>query len=365
MKFLQCVLFPVVFFCGQLMAQEKTPSIYSPEQPTIVNIWHRVADVSEGLRSVESGEISPDGEYVVSGAKFGYKVMLWRTADGALIWEKAHESEVEAVTFSPDASKIATGGEDFYLRIWKASNGEEIHKIEHPRGLDGITWSHNGNIIATGCETGELFLWDANTYQMLGKVKLGSSINSLQFTKDDSKIAVGGNIKFNDEKTGERVEIGFAKILNVDDLSIIHELSGFDNSVKSIRISSDGKYVATGSVDKRAKLFDFKTGELVHTYQESKNIEAVAFTPDSQFLVTGGHRNKISFYRVKDHKKVYELETVRTEYIDFSDDGRLMVTSHEDSGLLSLYLLVSDTHRIPGLYKKVAEEQLDNRDLKK
>jgi len=362
-RLLLTLVFTITIFLTSL-AQDDLPSIYNQQHPIIQNIWHRVGDYSPGLRSVESAEISADSRLIVSGAKFGYSVMLWRTADGELIWEKEHESEVECVTFSPDAKRIATGGEDFFVRIWNTEDGSEIHKLEHPRGLDGIAWSHNGKMIAAGTEDGDLYLWDADSYKLIGKINVGSTINSIQFNKNDDRLVVGGNIKYNDPETGERQEDGFAKLIQVDGLKVLVEYKEFHDSVKSIRMTTDEKYVATGCVDKRVRIFDLESGELVKTFFEPENIEAVDFTPDNAFLVTGGHDDVIRFYRMSDFRLVYELPTVRTEYIDFSNDGRLMLTGHEDSGLISLYMMVSDTHRIPGLYNKVANQQLENRDLK-
>lgn len=345
--------------------QEKLPSIYSPDRPNLVNIWHRVGDYSSGLRSVEAAEISADSKLVVSGAKYGYAVMLWRTADGTMLWEKAHESEVECVTFSPDSERIATGGEDFFVRIWNTEDGEEVHKIEHPSALDGIAWSNNGNLIAAGTEGGDIYLWDGSSYEFVAKTNVGSTINSIQFSKDDERVLVGGNIKYNDPESGNRIVDGFAKLLEVDGLKTVVEYEGPEGSVKSVRMTTDEKYVATGGFDRRARVFDLETGDLLRTFYEPDKIEAVAFTLDGHFLVTGGHEDKIRFYRMRDFSLVYELETARAEYINFSNDGRLMLTGHEDSGLLSLYLMISDTHRIPGLYDKMSRMQLNNRDLQK
>lgn len=128
-------------------------------------------------------------------------------------------------------------------------------------------------------------------------------------------------------------------------------------------MTTNEKYVATGDFDRKARLFDLESGELLHTFYEEEKIEAIAFTPDNAYLLTGGHGKQINFYRTTDFEKVYSLPTARTEYIDFSPDGRLMLTGHEDSGLLSLYLMLSNTNKIPGLYQELSREILNNRDM--
>lgn len=73
----------------------------------------------------------------------------------------------------------------------------------------------------------------------------------------------------------------------------------------------------------------------------------------------------ITFYRLSDGTKVFEQPTPRTEYLDFSADGRLLLTAHEDSGLLSLYLMQSNlNHQPPGFYHELEKKYLNNRDLK-
>ncbi len=352
---MSCILWP-------LSAQE---SIYNGEQPEIQNIWYRIADVTPKLRAVEAAELSPDGLLAVSGSKFGYKVMLWSVLDGSLVWENRHESEVECVVFSPDGHRIASGGEDFFVRIWDVATGAQLKSWEHPSGLDGITWSHDGQIIATGAEDGTAFFWDAETYEMLWKISVGSTINSLHFTKDDKQILLGGNYQNPDpENPGEIIYTGYAKLVDLDARSIIREYGTHDASVKSVRISPDEKMIATASFDRHAKIFDFESAEEMASFEESRRIEAVAFSGDSQYLLTGGHHKRITFYRLRDMQKVLEYPTPKCEYIDISHDGRLMLTAHEDSGLLGLHMFLSNLQHDFTRYHKTADAQLNNRDLK-
>jgi WD40 repeat protein len=97
----------LVIFPDLLSAQP----IFRADKPVIQAVWHRVADYSPTLRSVETAEFSPDGRLIVSGAKFGNYLMLWDVADGSLVWQRVLEAEVEAVTFSPDGKFIAAGDE--------------------------------------------------------------------------------------------------------------------------------------------------------------------------------------------------------------------------------------------------------------
>jgi WD40 repeat protein len=337
--------------------------IYSENAPQLFNVWHRIADFSPVLRAVEAAEFSPDGRLAVSGSKFGYKVMLWSTADGSLVWENEHESEVECVVFSPDGKRIATGGEDFMVRVWDTETGRQLASWEHDGGLDGITWSHDGTIIASGSEAGDAWLWDGKDYSLIGKIKTGSTINSLRFSKDDAYLAVGGNNQYPDPETEKTIYDGFASLIDVKAQKVIREYKGMEGSVKSVRISPDEKYLATGGFDSTARIFDFKTGELLRTFERPLRVEAVDFTPDGQFLAIGGHELQVTFIRISDFEEAGQVDTPRTEYIHFSADGRLMLTAHEDSGLLSLYLLLSDTQQ-RGNYQKIADKQLNNRDLK-
>lgn len=348
-------------FTGLVPAAE---SIYSPVQPELFHVWTRVADFSPRLRAVEAAELSPNARLAASGSKFGYKVMLWRVVDGTLVWEAEHESEVECVVFSPDGLRLASGGEDFFVRLWDVKSGEAIAAWEHPSGLDGITWSNQGHLIATGAENGDLFLWDADSYAEVGRVNLGSTINSLRFTEDDSRIVVGGNIQTPDPETGQTKYDGFAKLVDAKSLKTLVEYEGHGASVKSVRLSPDEKHVATGGFDHTARVYDLESGRLLKVFEQSARVEAVEFSAEGHFLVVGGHEKAISFYRMKDWSLAHKEPSPRTEYVDFSDDGRLMLTAHEDSGLIQLFLMGTDTQQKAGFYQRIANEQLNNRDLK-
>lgn len=344
------------------LAQEP---IYNPNVPEVFPVWHRVADFAPALRSVESARISPDGRVAVSASKFGPAVRVWRVADGMLLWEQDQNAEIECVAFAPDGKRFVTGDEDFLVKIWDTQTGRELKRIEVDSGLDGITWSHDGKLIVAGSEKGDVLFWDANTFASMGKLNVGSTVNSLDFSRDDRRLAVAGNTQTPDPQSGKIKWGGFVRLLDVTRRQVIRSYEGATESQKSVRISADGRLLASAGFDNVARVYDLETGKLLHSFPEPLKLEAIALTTDGNFLVTGGHQRKITFYRLRDGQKVLEQPSPRTEYLDFSADGRLLLTAHEDSGLLSLYLMQSNiSHQPPGFYQEMEKKYLKNRDLK-
>ncbi len=344
------------------LAQEP---IYNPDVPEVFPVWHRVADFAPALRSVESARISPDGRVAVSASKFGPAIRVWRVADGTLLWEKDQPSEVECVAFSPDGKRFVTGDEEFMVTVWDTQTGNVVKQFEVDSGLDGITWSHDGKLIAAGSEKGDVLFWNGDTYAPMGKLNVGSTVNSLDFTRDDKRLAVAGNTQTPDPQTGKIKWGGFVRLLDVAKRQVIRSYEGATESQKSVRISADGRLIASAGFDNVARVHELETGRLLNSFPEPMKLEAIALTADGNFLVTGGHQRKITFYRLRDGQKVLEQPSPRTEYLDFSADGRLLLTAHEDSGLLSLYLMQSNLkHQPPGYYQMMEKKYLKNRDLK-
>ena len=369
-----------VFVCLAVLADPPPPSLYPADRPIVVPLWNRVGDFSTRLRSIEAAEFSPNGRLAISGAKFGYDVILWRVVDGTAVWQRQHESEVECVGFSPDGRLAATGGEDFAVRIWDVATGDQRRVLKHPRGLDALTW--HGDTLAAGDEDGVLHLWDTAAddpadWTRRSQFDTGDTINSIAFTADGSRIVVGGNLQT--VESGTRHFVGFVKLIDAATGETIRDYgplaeSVMENgqtppmragSIKSVAISPDGQTVGCGGFGRACHLFDLQTGELKQTIRSEHRFEAVAFTATGHYFVVGGHEAAIRFYRMSDGQLAYEHPTIRCEYIDFTNDGRLMLTSHEDSGLLSLSLLASDLQRNSesSPYHRLANEQLDNRDL--
>lgn len=333
--------------------------IFRKDKPMLKEMWNRVADYSPTLRSVESAEFSPDGHHVVSAAKFGYYLMMWRVADGFLLWQKVMDAEIEAVTFSPDGKYIAAGDEAYNVTIFDME-GNVVRVLEHDAAFDGITWRPDGKYLAGGSEKGEVVLWNTNTWEK-EILDAGGTVNSLQFTKDSKKLIAVGNRR--DPNNPDAPRHGFVKSWDVtNDWEVIFEFRAQDRSTKSVRLHPNEKTFAIAGFASEVKVYTYPEAEEIAVFNVPTKLEAVEYHPEGNFLFAGGHGKVLHIYSTKNYEKVMEYPCNRVEYIDFTTDGRLMVTGHEDSGLLTLHLFWSKLTG-EGDYDKLSREILKNKDM--
>ncbi|MBD3274360.1 MAG: hypothetical protein GF372_03575 [Candidatus Marinimicrobia bacterium] len=326
----------------------------------VMPLWHRLADYSPTLRSVESAEISPDGRHVISASKFGYHLMLWRAADGHLIWEKILDAEIEAVTFSPDGKYIVAGDEAYNVTVYDLE-GTLIRELDHDAAFDGITWSPDGKYIAGGSEGGEVVLWNTETWEKERILKAGNTVNSLEFTKDVTKLIAAGNRYDEGTDSGERH--GFVKAWDIsNNWNVLIDLKAQKRSTKSVRLSPDETRFSIAGFANQVKVYSFPEAEELAVIDVPERLEAIAYHPEGNFIFVGGHGEEMRVYHTDTYTQVHTFPCRRVEYIHFSQDGRLMATGHEDSGLLTLYLLHSKVQSSED-YDQLSREILENKDL--
>ena len=116
--------------------------------------------------------------------------------------------------------------------------------------------------------------------------------------------------------------------------SEVRILQGHAGWVESVAFSSDGHTLASGSVDRTIKLWDWRSGQLLQTLRDGNCVQSVAFSPDGRTLASGsqiwGSEGNEKTIKLWDVASGQILRTLRgPKYVDsvaFSPDGRTLAS---------------------------------------
>jgi WD40 repeat protein len=313
----------------------------------LIPAWTAAADPRRENGTSESVEFSPNGKLVVSGSGDG-RLRLWRVSNGKLIRGMIYQSgssenkrgEVEAVYFSADGRQVAAAGNSAGVKVYRASDGKLLRSLGG-RGADGIAYSPDGQFLLAP-DQNDVRVYNATnlTLRYDNRIRHSGEVNSIEFTRNGRQVLTGA--------ADQTVKISVAS--NGRLLRTIQAARG-KGSVKSVRLSPDGRLIATANGNENVvKIFDFNTGQLRRKLGHRFLVEAVAFSPDGKYLATGsGGGNNLPrgetglrIYRVSDFRLLARVpgHTQGIEYIDFSPDGRHVVTASED-GTIKLWRMPS------------------------
>ncbi|MGH1395625.1 MAG: protein kinase domain-containing protein, partial [Trichormus sp.] len=189
-------------------------------------------------------------------------------------------------------------------------------------GISGkIAISPKGDILANVAGR-VIHLFSSTTGELLRTLSGHSdSVRSLAISSDGQFLASGSwdkTIKLWDVSTGKE----------------IRTLTGHSDAVISIVISSHGQFLATGSKDKTIKLWDAATGKEICTLTGHSNwVNSLAISSDGQFLASGSGDNIIKLWDVSTGKEIRTL-TGYSHWVNslaISSDGQFLASGSGDN----------------------------------
>jgi WD40 repeat protein len=130
---------------------------------------------------------------------------------------------------------------------------------------------------------------------------------------------------------------GMDRTVRLWDLADGHELRTLTNhlnTVTAIRFSPDGTIVASGSHDGTIKLIETRTGKHLRTLTSfSEAVSALAFSPDGRLLAAGGFNNTLKLWDVSTGRELHTF--VGHQYpitaIAYSPDGKMLASGGGDA----------------------------------
>ena len=281
---------------------------------------------------------SNEGELLVAGDLLG-NIKIWDVESHNVMANMIRPVPVYAAAFIRSANRLALLCSNNKLRIMVFPDLVEVAEItvQTESSLRGISVSKDGRHIVLFSIEGnpELIFIDLHFLKKVTKVKLfsnedrGFPIMNLDRTRfltllDNNQLAIrstlesnklqlarfDGDIIFSGAINRQRMLIAYPRYDQVDlvQFDSLSELCHIDTPgmPKAVAYSPDGIKVAIGCNSNRPLdaagliVYDLSTETIVARFMaHSRSVGAVAFSPDSRYLASGGGDSEVKIWRMK------------------------------------------------------------------
>ena len=257
--------------------------------------------------SINAVSFSADGQ-TLAIASSGNDVELWDTSSRTTAKLLGHTALVYAVAFSPDGKLLASTSADHTIRLWGAAT-RQASPIKFPaqaKAVTAVAFSPDGKMLVTGSDDRMIKLWDVETGHQLASAPAFAETYKPPADYDETRQPSVTSVTFSpDGKVLATAGIdGMVALWRVvkDTLQRSATLTGHTGIVNKVVFSPDGRTIATASADTTVRLWNTALARELLTFKEPKDkrtdlpeflrgtenqVNAVAFSRDGQFLVTG------------------------------------------------------------------------------
>lgn len=276
--------------------------------------------VLRGHPRVFAAAFSPDSTKVVSGGPDGVRVWDWTVGSEPVVFP-GHVGAVAKAAFSPDSLRVASHGGTIFASTVSVWDWGSVSKPVTRSGNEGMVmpaFSPDDEHIVTGGPDGTLLVWDwdsgAEPTVLRGHE---GSVGSAGFSSDGKRIVSGGQdgtVRVWDWASGAEPTV----------------LRGHEGFVGSDSFSPDGKRVVSSGLDGTVRVWDWASGrEPLVLQADTGSVRCASFSPDGKYIVSLGKGGTVRVWDSVSGKQAASLPGaeggVRT--VSFSPDGERVLTA--------------------------------------
>jgi periodic tryptophan protein 2 len=229
---------------------------------------------------INSLSINNNGLWLAFGSKKLGQLLVWEWKSETYIFkQQGHSFDVSCITYSPDGSLLASGGQDGKIKVWDTTNATCIVTFtEHTSKITGIKFIPNkSNVLLSSSLDGTVRAYDLVKYRNFRIMTTPKLCQFLCIAVDFSgEIVCAGSmdpysIYVWSLKTGDLVDI----------------LTGHTGPVSCLAYSRVKDMLVSGSWDKTAKLWELYSKKgTAETFEHNSEVVCVDISPDDKEIVT-------------------------------------------------------------------------------
>jgi WD40 repeat protein/tRNA A-37 threonylcarbamoyl transferase component Bud32 len=259
---------------------------------------------------VEAASFHPRKSLVATGGTDGF-VRLWDTATGRLVGSPLpHAGPVRCLAWNADGTSLAVGTGDGWQAYGPGvrSKGEaRVHDmaggkariLKHPGTVWAVALSADGRLLLTGCNDGKCRLWNAGATALPKTIQHRAPVSGVAFLPDGTGFvtATCGNWWDGWSRTAQIQTFDLSGARRGDS-AISH------TNIRALSVLADGRAI-TGCNNSEVQFWDLQAGEeLSEPFRTGSPVVSMGVSQDGSTLVTAG-----TDFRVRVFKAV-EDETI-------------------------------------------------------
>ena len=263
---------------------------------------------------------TPDGSRLLSGGQDA-RIHLLDPTTGSIIGSLVgHEQVVNDLALTPDGRRLVSVSSDRSVRLWDvARQRQEAVLTGHREAVVTVSVAPDGATALTSGYDGRILGWDLSDGSPVSEVKSPlRRVGALRHTPDGRYVVEAGQgsaVLVRDTGTSE----------------VVQELDSGSAGVVGLAVSPDGRIIATGGYDGTVGLWSTDDFSLVRRIPTGTTVSALAISRSGQLLGAAGG-GWVSLWSFDSEERVASTQLpIKGVYgLCFSPDGRRLAQTGAD-----------------------------------